>query len=123
MTSRDQAPETRPSLILRLRNPDDMLAWQEFVEIYQPLIRSLALRRGLQVADCDDVVQEVLTRVAKHVEQWDSQDERSSFRAWLATITRNQTIQSFRLRDRRPSSPAHVRTREVRPSAPTNQRP
>ena len=76
-----------------------MLAWQEFVEIYEPLIRSLALGRGLQVADSDDVVQEVLTRVAKHVEQWDARCERSSFRAWLATITKNQTIQSFRQRD------------------------
>lgn len=102
MTSSDQAPETRPSLILRLRNPDDMLAWQEFVEIYQPLIRSLAIRRGLQVADSDDVVQEVLTRVARHVERWDSQLERTSFRAWLATITRNQTIQFFRQRNRWP---------------------
>jgi RNA polymerase sigma-70 factor (ECF subfamily) len=106
MTSKDQAPETRPSLILRLRNPGDMLAWQEFVEVYQPLIRSLALRRGLQKADSDDVVQDVLTRVAKHIESWDSRSQHTSFRAWLATITRNQTIQFFRERNRRPATGA-----------------
>lgn len=104
MTSKHQAPETRQSLILRLRNPSDMLAWQEFSEVYQPLIRSLANRRGLQNADSDDVVQEVLTRVAKHIERWHSQSEHTSFRAWLATITRNQTIQFFRERNRRPAT-------------------
>lgn len=102
----DQAPKTRPSLILRLRDPSDMLAWQEFVEIYQPLIRSLALRRGLQAADSEDVTQEVLTRVAKHIESWDPSSEHSSFRAWLATITKNQTIQFFRQRSRRPATGA-----------------
>ena len=104
MASRKQTPETRQSLILRLRNPDDMLAWEEFVEIYQPLISSLAVRRGLQKADSDDVVQEVLSRVAKHIDSWHSQSDRTSFRAWLATITRNQTIQFFRQRDRRPAT-------------------
>jgi RNA polymerase sigma factor (sigma-70 family) len=83
-----------------------MLAWQEFVEIYQPLIRSLALRRGLQAADSEDVTQEVLTRVAKYIESWDPSSEHSSFRAWLATITKNQTIQFFRQRSRRPATGA-----------------
>lgn len=93
-------PETRPSLILRLKNPDDMLAWQEFVEIYQPIVGTLAIRKGLQKADADDVTQEVLVRVAKHIEEWHEKPDSSSFRAWLATITRNQTIQFFRKRGR-----------------------
>jgi RNA polymerase sigma-70 factor (ECF subfamily) len=80
MNSQGQAPETRPSLILRLRNRSDMRAWREFVEVYQPLICSLAIRRGLQASDVDDVTQEVLTRVAKHVEKWNSTLARSSFR-------------------------------------------
>ena len=86
-----------------------MLAWQEFVEVYQPLIQSLAIRRGLQRADADDVTQEVLTRVARHIEDWDSKSESSSFRGWLATITRNQTIQFFRKDRRRPATGADSR--------------
>lgn len=81
-----------------------MLAWHEFVEIYKPLICSLAIRRGLQKADADDVTQEVLARVANHVETWNPDAENSSFRAWLTVITRNQTIQFFRERGRRPST-------------------
>ena len=104
MTGKRPAPETRPSLILRLRDRDDLVAWQEFIEIYQPLIRSLALARGLQKADADDVAQEVLASVAKHIEEWNAKPTKSSFRSWLATITRNQTFLFFRKQGRQPST-------------------
>jgi len=100
----DQAPQTRPSLILRLRKPDDFQAWQEFVEIYQPVIDALARKRGLQAADADDVTQEVLTRVARSIEKWDPDPSKGSFRAWLATITRNLVVQFFRDSSRLPVS-------------------
>ena len=102
MSRNDRTPETRPSLILRLKNSDDMLAWQEFVEIYQPLIYSLAVQRGLQKADADDVSQEVMSRIARHIEKWNPDHERASFRGWLATITRNETLLFFRKHGRRP---------------------
>ncbi len=104
MPGNDQAPLTRPSLILRLRNPDDLRAWQEFVEIYQPVIHSLAYKRGLQEADADDVTQEVLARVARSIDRWDPNPNKGSFRAWLATITRNLVIQFFRQSSRRPAT-------------------
>ena len=37
-----EPPTTRPSLLVRLRDPMDSRAWSEFVEIYGPLIRQLA---------------------------------------------------------------------------------
>lgn len=104
MPRNDQAPETRPSLILRLRNPDDLRAWQEFAEIYQPVIHSLARKRGLQAADADDLTQEVLARVARSIDNWDPCPKKGTFRAWLATITRNLVVQSFRERSRRPTT-------------------
>ena len=36
--------ETRHSLIIRLQDGDNIRAWEEFTEIYQPLIYSLARR-------------------------------------------------------------------------------
>jgi len=102
MPSKYQAPQTRTSLILRLRNPEDLRAWQEFVEIYQPVIHSLALKRGLQSADADDVTQEVLSRVAGAIGEWDPDSGKGSFRAWLATVTRNLAVQFFREKQRRP---------------------
>ena len=104
MPSESQSPQTRYSLILRLRNRDDLQAWTDFVEVYHPLIHSLAVRRGLQSADADDVTQEVLTRVARSIDDWVPDPNRGSFRGWLATITRNQTVQCFRESSRRPTA-------------------
>lgn len=96
------APDTRASLLLRLQQPDDERAWQEFVEIYQPLIERLATRYGLQSADAQDISQEVLARVAKALPEWEHDPERGTFRGWLTRVTRNLTIEQFRTRARRP---------------------
>ena len=86
------SPETRPSLLLRLRNPQDEQAWREFLEIYEPLIERLARRRGLQHADARELVQEVLVAVSGAIDRWDPDETKGSFRGWLSTITRNLTI-------------------------------
>lgn len=86
------SPETRPSLLLRLRNPQDEQAWREFLELYEPLIERLARRRGLQHADARELVQEVLVAVTGAIDRWDSDKTKGSFRGWLWTITRNLTI-------------------------------
>jgi RNA polymerase sigma factor (sigma-70 family) len=95
-------PKTRLSLILRLRHADDAAAWQEFVEIYQPLIFRLARSRGLQEADALDMTQEVMARVAKAVNHWDPDPQRGTFRGWISRITRNLVIEFLRSKNRRP---------------------
>jgi len=60
--------ETRASLILRLPDASDVVAWDEFVAIYSPLIFRLARRQGLQPTDADDLVQEVLTTVSRSLQ-------------------------------------------------------
>jgi RNA polymerase sigma-70 factor (ECF subfamily) len=101
-TAMRDAPDTRASLLLRLQQPEDELAWQEFVEIYQPLLERLATRYGLQAADAQDVAQDVLTKVAKAVPEWEHDPARGTFRGWLTRVTRNLTIEQFRARSRRP---------------------
>ncbi len=81
---------TRASLTLRLQNADDVEAWDEFAGIYGPVIYQVALSRGFQAADAENLVQEVLMAVAESVTQWLKQEERGSFRAWLPRITRNE---------------------------------
>ena len=49
-----QFPETRESLIVRLGDHTDEVAWAEFLEIYEPLLGQLASRWGLQQADADE---------------------------------------------------------------------
>lgn len=88
----NEAPETRLSLLLRLRDGRDQQAWGEFAAIYEPLIYRLARSRGLQNADAMDLTQDVLTRVHRAIDRFDPSPENGSFRGWLNRIARNLTI-------------------------------
>lgn len=96
------APETRPSLLLKLRDAGNQQAWGEFLEIYQPLILRLVRRRGLQEADAREVTQDVLIAVAGAIGRWEADPARGSFRGWLATITRNLVVNFLIQRSRHP---------------------
>ncbi len=39
-------PETNTSLILRIKDPQNALAWNELIAIYRPVIYRLARRKG-----------------------------------------------------------------------------
>ena len=95
-------PETRASLILRLQDAADITAWDEFAEIYAPVVYRSARRLGLQAADADDVVQEVLSAVARSVTEWVGRDDRGVFRAWLYRIARNTAIDFLTRRKHQP---------------------
>ena len=87
-------PDTRASLLVRLPDAADVKAWDEFVAVYGPLVYRLARRYGLQPADADDLVQEVLAAISRSIETWlaNASEKRGPFRAWLFRIARNVAI-------------------------------
>jgi RNA polymerase sigma factor (sigma-70 family) len=87
-----ETPETRASLLVRMRDPLDERAWSEFALIYEPLVYRLARRQGLQDADSRDLTQHVLMAVAARVERWDSDRSKGSFRGWLFRVSRNLIV-------------------------------
>ena len=81
---------TRPSLLFRIRDSQDTLAWIEFTGIYGPLIYAFGRKHGLQDADAADLTQEVFRAVARAVGQFQYDADRGGFRRWLFTVTRNE---------------------------------
>src|SRR5688500_18767530 len=85
-------PNTRPSLLFRLRDPQDHEAWIEFVTLYEPSIYRLLRQHGLQDADAREVMQEVFMAVNRSIERWNPSRELGTFRGWLHRVTRNLMI-------------------------------
>ena len=99
-----ESPVTRASLLLRLRDPRDVEAWGEFVEVYGPLVYDYGRRHGLQDADAADLTQEVLRAVAWSAGEFRYDPSRGMFRSWLFTVAHYQANQP-----RYPGAPAAAR--------------
>jgi RNA polymerase sigma factor (sigma-70 family) len=93
-------PVTRPSLLVRIKDLADQEAWEQFVELYAPLVYGFARKRGLQEADASDLTQEVLRAVAAAATRLEYDPGRGSFRAWLYTVTCNKYHDFIQARSR-----------------------
>lgn len=89
-------PDTRESLIARLPDHADHAAWHEFAELYEPLIYGIGRRHGLQPADANDLVQEVLSAVAASIQKFQPDRSRGRFRTWLFRVARNQALTNLK---------------------------
>lgn len=93
------APETRPSLLLKIRDPGDSEAWSRFVHLYGPLVYQHCRRKGLQDADAVEVMQEVLLQVHRSIAAFDYDVEHGRFRNWLGAVTRSKLNRFWRGRE------------------------
>src|SRR6267142_6487584 len=95
---RDELIPTRATLIQRLKNWQDQSSWQDFFDTYWKLIYGVALKGGLTEAEAQDVVQETMISVAKHMPTFKYDRNIGSFKAWLLKLTRWRIIDQLRKR-------------------------
>ncbi|OWK36409.1 RNA polymerase sigma factor [Fimbriiglobus ruber] len=87
---------TSPTLLDRLRLPNQPEAWARFVHLYTPLMLTWAQRQGLQEADAADLAQDVLIKLVRLLPTYEKGNGQS-FRGWLNRVTANQ-CRDFRRR-------------------------
>jgi RNA polymerase sigma factor (sigma-70 family) len=90
-----QAPLTRPSLLVRLRDYQDHDAWAQFVDLYAPVVYGFLRKHGLQDADAADLTQACLYQIAARMDTLVYDPGRGTFRGWLFTVVRNK-LRDFR---------------------------
>jgi len=95
---------TSATLLERLRDRADAEAWQRLVDLYRPLLTGWLRRHALQVADVDDLVQEVLATVASEAPRFRHSGRPGAFRHWLRTILVNRLREFWRARRLRPAA-------------------
>jgi len=90
--------ETRQSLLLRAQ-AGQTAAWKDLVDLYRPLIFAWLNRQGVPARDLEDLCQEVLLSVVKHLPSFQHSGHRGAFRSWLRTIVCCRTADYWRALD------------------------
>ncbi|MEM8733592.1 MAG: sigma-70 family RNA polymerase sigma factor [Planctomycetota bacterium] len=79
---------TRKSLLIRLRDIADAEAWEQFVELYSPMLFAFGRRCGLAETEAADLIQEVMGEVVKSIHRFDYDPAIGKFRSWLYRIAK-----------------------------------
>jgi RNA polymerase sigma-70 factor (ECF subfamily) len=102
----DELIPTRVTLLNRLKDKGSDAGWQEFFDTYWKLIYGVARRSGLSDAEAQDVVQETMIAVARHMPGFNYDPANGSFKAWLLNMTRWRITDQVRRRSKRAISTA-----------------
>lgn len=102
----DDPLATRSTLLQRLRDRNDE-AWSEFHALYRPLLNSylghFKQQRNLDLdeADHEQIVQDILIKLFRHLPTFELDQGRGRFRTWLWTVAYNAAVDCLRAKRRR----------------------
>lgn len=87
---------TRATLLERLRDGADPLAWDEFFARYWPTIYGFARHRGCSQHTAEEIVQDVMLQVFQKRDVYQYDPARGRFHDWLGAVVRNKVAEHRR---------------------------
>ena len=112
---------TKATLLFKLRDPADSATWDEFVELYTPLISRYCASRGVATGDIADVTQDTMLRVAKAIRSFEYDPARGKFRSWLFRVTYSSLARHFEKKNRQPDSLGHSAMQRLLDKTPSEE--
>lgn len=97
--SMDELIPTRATLLNRLKDLQDQPSWRDFYSIYSRIIIDRGIKAGLTRVEAEDVLQETMVTVARHIPTFQYDPSIGSFKSWLFTITKWRIADQLRKRD------------------------
>ena len=83
-----QFDQTRQTLIERIRDQHDELAWEDVINTYESYIYAIIRRMGVSAEDSKDVHQDILLQIWKKLPEYRKQPD-TRVRGWVGTVTLN----------------------------------
>jgi len=108
---------TRVSLLLRIKDYDNVEAWNEFHALYAPLLFRYARSRGLAPSDAEEMRDRCLMAVARKISSFDYDRTKGRFKNWLFRIAHGHAVDIIRKkRERHADTQCLANLRDSAPS-------
>jgi RNA polymerase sigma-70 factor (ECF subfamily) len=108
---------TRPSLLERVKDPEDKASWEAFYAAYWRLIHAAGLQAGLSEEEAKDLVQDTFVVLARRMPEFECDPAKCSFKSWLRLVVR------CRIRDRLRKQGRQLPTVDLPPTEDTATEP
>lgn len=96
---------TSLSLLDRVRAMPDAESWERLYGLYCPMLRRWMFKYGVQDADADDLIHDVLGVVLQELPKFEHNQRAGAFRNWLRRILGYRLQEFWRARRYRPTAP------------------
>ena len=109
--------QTRTSLLSRIKDLGDGASWEEFDEVYRPLLVRYAQSRRLSKEEAEEIAQQCMAAIAEGIQRF---QRRVSFRGYLRRMVDNKVNDQLRKHHREHSAKTRdfqqEQTTEVNPA-------
>lgn len=109
---------TRHSLLIRVKDREDSIAWREFDAIYRPILNRYAKQFGLSDADAEDITQQCMTSLIDYVGKFEYDPQKGRFKGLLRRIAKNNVLKRVRKKQEQIADSQHFKQPQQREDSP-----